>query len=357
MDWTSVFVEDGTEDLVLPHQMDQKATAPRLTRLVSKLYHHLEKDETVNDDSTLNVENRLLEIGEQQYCESSYSLQALYYLSINFIMGVGCLGIPYAFARAGFILCSSILLTVTLCSYMTVMWVAETGDRFEKQNRAANDSTAGPTSELSPLLRKPAPRPKSLVEESRYEVIDLVKFYLGPLQKIVYQFSLMSLMYIGLLAYSQVFCGALGALIWGATAPESAWTVIPQITFGLMVIPLSCMELDEQVAIQSIMAHVRFVAIFVMVLGSMVALSIDGSKSKFTHPPYWAPDEPDGCQMSYTACFSGFGVAFSTSLFSQLFQHSIPGLLRPLKGQPEKLPKVPVSKSERGTWFHYSVVL
>jgi amino acid permease len=348
MDWTSVFVEDGTEDLVLPHQMDQKATAPRLTRLVSKLYHRLlEEDETVND-STLNVENRLLEIGEQQHYESSYSLQALYYLSINFIMGVGCLGIPYAFARAGFILCSSILLTVTLCSYMTVMWVAETGDRFEKQNRAAHDSTPGPTSELSPLLRKRAPRPKSLVEEGRYEVIDLVNFYLGPLQKIVYQFSLMSLMYIGLLAYSQVFCGALGTLLWGTTAPEDAWTVIPQITFGLMVIPLSCMELDEQVAIQSIMAHVRFVAIFVMVLGSMVALSIDGSKSKSMHPPYWAPDEPDGCQMSYTACFSGFGVAFSTSLFSQLFQHSIPGLLRPLKEQPEKLPKVPVSKSERG---------
>ena len=158
-------------------------------------------------------------------------------------------------------------------------------------------------------------------------------------------------MYIGLLAYSQVFCGALGALIWGATVPESAWTVIPQITFGLMVIPLSCMELDEQVAIQSIMAHVRFVAIFVMVLGSMVALSIDGSKSNSTHPPYWALDEPDGCQMSYTACYSGFGVAFSTSLFSQLFQHSIPGLLRPLKEQPQKLSKVPVSKSDRGAWL------
>ena len=27
---------------------------------------------------------------------------------------------------------------------------------------------------------------------------------------------------------------------------------------------------------------------------------------------------------------AGFGLAFSTTLFSQLFQHSVPGLVRPL---------------------------
>jgi hypothetical protein len=34
--------------------------------------------------------------------------------------------------------------------------------------------------------------------------------------------------------------------------------------------------------------------------------------------------------MSYTWDFTGFGVVFSTALFSQLFQHSVPGLIRPL---------------------------
>ena len=47
MDWTSVFVEDGTEDLIIPSQFlveeqqkNSSRTAPRLARLVSKVYYH-----------------------------------------------------------------------------------------------------------------------------------------------------------------------------------------------------------------------------------------------------------------------------------------------------------------------------
>jgi amino acid permease len=163
----------------------------------------------------------------------------------------------------------------------------------------------------------------------------------------------MALMYIGLLAYSQVFCGAVAAVLWGAA--EGAWAGAPQLIFGMMVIPLSCMELDEQVSIQTIMALVRFVAIFIIVFGSVSALYLDDSESSGNHAPYWAPQELE--KMSYTSCFSGFGVAFSTSLFSQLFQHSIPGLLRPLKGQPEKLPHVPVCCAKSHVLFQNATLL
>jgi len=45
--------------------------------------------------------------------------------------------------------------------------------------------------------------------------------------------------------------------------------------------------------------------------------------------------------MSYSFAFSGFGVMFSTALFSQLFQHSVPGLIRPLpEYQKRKVPGV-----------------
>jgi hypothetical protein len=97
-----------------------------------------------------------------------------------------------------------------------------------------------------------------------------------------------------------------------------------------------------QVSIQAFMATARFVAIFAIVFGSLCALFLDDSYSERVHPPFFASADSDNDNMSYTACFSGFGVAFSASLFSQLFQHSIPGLLRPLKAQPDKLPAVPV---------------
>lgn len=281
-------------------------------------------------------------ISESHATSPAYSLRALYYLTINYILGVGCLGIPYAFARAGFVLCSTILLAVTVCSYMTVMWVAESGRRYEMQKRSVGKDEV--TSEATSLLNNPGSKTPETSSFRRYEVIDLVSHYLGPIHKFIYQVSLLFLMYVGLLAYTQVFCGSISALIWGE---QDGPMGVSQLIFALMVIPLSCMELDEQVSIQSLMAGARFVAIFIMVAGSLFALFIDNSGehkvgiAPRSHPPYWASPDPKGCHMSYVACFSGFGVAFSTSLFSQLFQHSVPGLLRPLRVQPQLLSKAP----------------
>jgi hypothetical protein len=223
------------------------------------------------------------------------------------------------------------------------MWVAESGARLEgiinDETKQENDQLA--ISENTSLA--PTERPE--VDATKYEVIDLVSYYLGPKQKILYQISLMSLMYVGLLAYTQVFCGSIATLIWGPGAHNKNNVGIlglPQIVFGSMVIPLSCCDLDEQVAIQSFMATVRFVALFIMIAGSGFALFLDAdNNSDRTHPPYFAPAEPNECQMSYTTCFSGFGVAFSTALFSQLFQHSVPGLLRPLRDRPSEIKQAP----------------
>ena len=346
MDWTSVYVESGEEDLLIPLLIEEHSTAPRVSLFVSRLYHatddadgHHHRDEQHAEDVT---HHRLFQLLES-HAPSSYTLKALYYLCINFILGVGCLGIPYAFAKAGFVLCSVILTIVTLLSYMTVMWVAESGARLEgivnDESKQENDQST--VSENTLLV--PAKRPE--VDANKYEVIDLVSYYLGPKQKILYQISLMALMYVGLLAYTQVFCGSIATLIWGPGAHKKDVGILglPQVVFGIMVIPLSCCDLDEQVAIQSLMATVRFVALFIMIAGSVCALFLDDdNNSDRTHPPYFAPEEPNECQMSYTACFSGFGVAFSTALFSQLFQHSVPGLLRPLRDRPSMVQQAPV---------------
>lgn len=348
MDWTSVYVESGEEDLLIPHLLEEHPTAPRLSVLVSHLYHAATEEE--HDEVT---HHRLFQLLERHYPASSYTLKALYYLCINFILGVGCLGIPFAFARAGFVLCTCIMLTVTLFSFMTVLWVAESGERLQvlekedsklemqQQSEPSEGTLLMPTSSTSATTTT---RDRPQVDAERYEVIDLVSYYLGPAHKILYQISLMALMYVGLLAYTQVFCGSIATLLWGPGGHTNDIGIVglPQLVFGIMVIPLSCCDLEEQVAIQSIMASIRFVALGIMILGSTMALLLDDdNNANRTHPPYFAPPQPDDCQMSYTACFSGFGVAFSTALFSQLFQHSVPGLLRPLQDQPSKIKQTP----------------
>jgi hypothetical protein len=335
MDWTSIFVEDGSEDLIIPRLMDKTHTTSRLSRLVSRVYHH-QYDEGLEDapESPLGG-HRPTDLAAYADENSAYSLRAVYYLSINYILGVGCLGIPFAFAKAGFLLCFVILSVITVFSFMTVMWVAETGARFQEQIK----ENIVPSEESS-LLEHPSYHAGL---KNRYEVIDLVDFYLGRTQKMIYQISLMALMYIGLLAYSQVFCGAIAAVLPGG----DSLTVLPQIIFGAMVLPLSCMDLEEQLAMQTVMAAIRFVAISVIVFGSLFALIFDGSNSNMENPPFFATPDENGCKMSYLACFDGFGIAFSTCMFSQLFQHSIPGLLRPLNDYPDKLRKAPVRRHAR----------
>ena len=94
------------------------------------------------------------------------------------------------------------------------------------------------------------------------------------------------------------------------------------------------------------MAVARFLAIFVMVGGSLYALMFDriDSQTSRGRAPFLAPvvtDEEGESLMSYSFAFSGFGVMFSTALFSQLFQHSVPGLIRPLpEYQKRKVPQV-----------------
>ena len=173
MDWTSIYAESGDEELLPTHPN----VAPRLSRLVSSVYHHHRSNSgsspirsrhrsglflqalltrfpggggsgvlsTSTTEAVAVVSSPTSRVrldrresssrsqdpseattdGDTTTSSSGYTLHALYCLSINYILGVGCLGVPYAFARAGLALGACLVLVVTLLSYWTVMWVAE----------------------------------------------------------------------------------------------------------------------------------------------------------------------------------------------------------------------------------------
>jgi hypothetical protein len=89
MDWTSIYVEDGNEDLIIPQLMEQKPTAPRLTRLASGVCHQYE-EEAAGDGGELSEGHRLLELVDNNHhhvVAHKYSLREVYFLSINYILG------------------------------------------------------------------------------------------------------------------------------------------------------------------------------------------------------------------------------------------------------------------------------
>ncbi len=159
------------------------------------------------------------------------------------------------------------------------------------------------------------------------EVSALCEEFVGPAAKNCYQICLFLLTFSGLLAYAQVFIAAFTKLAVDSIVMPP---FIPTIVFSLVVIPLSLSDLTEQVFIQSLMSLLRFVSLGILIFGTLIATRVaplasgDGSNNDVGNHP-----------------FGGFGLMFSTAVFSQLFQHSVPGLIRPLaQDQKVFVPKI-----------------
>ena len=158
---------------------------------------------------------------------------------------------------------------------------------------------------------------------------------LGPSAKLVYQFALSLLTYTGLVEYTQVFVQSFRGQI-SAQAP--LW--VPTVLFACCVVPLSCLNLEEQVWSQVAMSILRFVSLAVLLLGMLVAIAVEPTMEDDDSLGQRLRFDGSGEQMPW-ANFGGFGLMFSTAVFSQLFQHSVPGLVRPLQEHHRiKLPQV-----------------
>ncbi|RHY89403.1 hypothetical protein DYB37_003294 [Aphanomyces astaci] len=277
MDWSSVFDDDAaaaTHD----RSRDEKSKIS----LASSLNEEVEIGETRSSRAAhqLMSFSRSLSFNpaEMDSSSSSYTPLVAYSFTVNYILGVGSLGVPYALYKAGIVFGSVLLVVVSFISYVTVMWVSETTAR-------ARDLDA--TNSKTKLLRDPFHFP---------EVTTLCDRFLGVVGATLYQLSLLGLMYGGLLGYSQVFVNSIVSQL--PSSFESS-TVVVAVVFGLIVVPLSCvgtavmfddrychrlLDLSEQIHVQVVMAIVRFVALTTMIASATVALFVDTRDSGLLAP-------------------------------------------------------------------------
>lgn len=349
MDWSSIYEENGEEE----------------------------------GDWTGWIGGRLAPVVESFSNSGQYTPMICFAFTVNYILGVGCLGIPYAFHKSGILLGSIIICLLSSVSFVTVQWVAEAGHRdIQLRRRGLGMSPAyfgtrkrSVTSSNYQSIRSGDPPSKShrksssedndtgyssmsallhrqnsddlaevarcrvrslstdgtglLLESDEAEVTDLVCQFVGPVGKIVFQCSLMLLTFVGLIAYTQVFVKTFSMQILPGLSP-----VVPSLLFGVIVVPLSCVDLSEQIYIQVAMFLLRFLSLAILLFGTIVAMFTDSQDAFFTsnpptRTPYLSTDIP-------LFAISGFGIMFTTGIFSQLFQHSVPGLIRPLSSNDKK---------------------
>jgi amino acid permease len=272
----------------------------------------------------------------------NYSFGVAFAFTVNYVLGVGALGIPFAISRAGLILGSFCLIFVSCVSLITVIWVVEAcarADATGKGKSGARIHLLSPTQTLEPDH-------KFELTGARHEVTELCEIFLGSCGKIAYQVCLCGLMFIGLWSYSNVFASSMQAqfpLFLGNSTSSSQYIdctilfsacggafAVYSLLFAVIVVPLSFFETTEQVGIQVAMFCLRLVSLSLMILGAGVAMFTDqvdrpgvvaSASGNVSYPYIFEPN---------LASFDGFSIIFPTALFSQLFQHSVPGLVRPL---------------------------
>lgn len=158
---------------------------------------------------------------------------------------------------------------------------------------------------------------KYLVKNRKFEVNSLCRVFVGKGGLRIYTGFICLYIYCTLWAYTSVFASAMAkAAPFFAGGDFDINYLIFAIVFAAMVVPMSCMELDEQVAVQVTMTGARFLMLGLMVgTSSMCAQDMAEDKDIVDAPMFR---------------FSGISKMAPIMVFAHIYHHSIPGLAHPV---------------------------
>jgi len=282
--------------------------------------------------------------------QSHYSPFTAYCFTVNYILGVGVLGMPYAFYKAGYLLASICLLLVTLAAIATAQWIADVGARA--QIIAAN--------------RERLPQSIQSIVARRFEMNQLCSFFLGPTAARIYEICI-TIYFVGSLwSYASVFASSFASHVplpfannghecdisVDSSAACTSLYLYYVLFFACIGIPLTCLDLTEMKLLQIALAIFRFVCLATMMITSIVGIySYPNSELNYAHmnnninitttisttnstgstsgAPYLSDISP--------FVWSGLSIVFPISIYAQIFHHSVPILSQPVDVHNKRL--------------------
>jgi Transmembrane amino acid transporter protein len=177
-------------------------------------------------------------------------------------------------------------------------------------------------------LRQKAP-PKYVVEERKFEVNALCRVFLGKRGLRAYMIVICLYTCGALWAYTSVFSSAMAAALpLFGDGEQSLNYLCYAIVFGCIVVPLSCLELDEQVPLQVLLTGCRFVMFFFMIGTSHLCAEDMGIARSADNGTVIADSSSN-----YSADYfrpAGIAKTLPILIFANIFHHSIPGLAHPV---------------------------
>ncbi|ELP87123.1 hypothetical protein EIN_496680 [Entamoeba invadens IP1] len=248
---------------------------------------------------------------------------------INYIVGTGVFGLPFAFEGAGVALSAGTTLFFYVMSIITALWVLENMARSSGVMETYRES-------------RNAQRPDNAIHYEVYNYTRMSAIFFGKGGKIATIIIMALFCYGALWAYGSVFSSSVTLIMWKyplkkfgeCSTTMSEWelfgtchlTYLGGIAlFGLIVIPLSLMGVAEQAILQNVLTFWRFFCFSLMALTCLVHIFVNTAHGTFDIVPQG---------MSLTQFFiniGGFGTLFSSCSVALACHQNLPDVVTPTK--------------------------
>ncbi|EQC35976.1 hypothetical protein SDRG_06718 [Saprolegnia diclina VS20] len=237
-------------------------------------------------------------------------------LTLNFMVGTGCFGLPFAFSVAGIGLTSIFLIVGFLGALLTMNYTLEAMARSE-----------GVLSSEDP--------PVNRLTYRKTEFSTMSELFAGKAGYIVVQTVLIFYCMGTLWAYASIFASSVASVfqtfvlgnvcdVYAANASsgclESYYAFMA--LFAVMSIVLVLMDLGDQASIQKVLSGYRLLAFGIMLSTIAFKLSVDGAdaiSTRLAARAHWAFN------------WQSFGAGFGPTLLALNCQYNMPSALQPLE--------------------------
>ena len=283
-------------------------------------------------------------------------------LSINYIIGSGFLLLPWVFSQVGVVLALTIFALTAIFSFASVSFIVNStylahelsdkllpsissGNLMDRIQPSSSSSASvgigiGRRSEYGSIESgQPVSQDKCDINNqlAMVEMTDLCDFYLGNPGKVVYLLQLCLFLYGSLWAYAGVFAVTLSSI-------HSPVVYIPflgvyrlsyyvcLLMFSSIAVPLSILNLSEQVSMQVVMTACRFLMFLLMISTVMHAALLD--IEEFTDSPHSTQMTSLGSGFNYSKLYLVLPIA----AYANIFHHAVPSLSDLLQDQKYILP-------------------
>mmetsp|Transcript_60439 Transcript_60439/g.118974 ORF Transcript_60439/g.118974 Transcript_60439/m.118974 type:complete len:517 (+) Transcript_60439:45-1595(+) len=288
--------------------------------------------------------------------------------TLNYVVGSGFLTLPWAFEQTGAILGVLVLIVFTVFAIFATLFILEASVRASKiieltsdielptrtDHRGYASISESAATELEEadndnvILMNDSSRHNSSDSNlqavsnaditRRIEMTELCDMFLGPAGRRAFSFIIGIYMYGTLWAYCTVFAKAFAVqfALRGEENPDEGSTYyIYLFVFSCVVVPLSLMELSEQIYIQVTLTIFRGVMLVVMLLTIGIAYFSCGNEFGEMSNTSCEPDSVMGVNTPPTSLlyvhFDKLYLFLPIAAYAYIFHHSVPALSEPVE--------------------------